>query len=125
MDYGQAGGICKDGRGKTRASYRSNCDSAFNEMRELALLGFTDTGSISTQKMKHRLCLEGKIEKLGRSTRDMWEDDEPCKHGIVVRMYSMYLWMYVYLFIKLHSAIRPCHPSHSMPLALILPRGDQ
>ena len=24
-----------------------------------------------------------------------------------------------------NRAIRPCHPSHSMPLALILPRGDQ
>ena len=24
-----------------------------------------------------------------------------------------------------NHAIRPCHPSHSMPLALILPRGDQ
>ena len=24
-----------------------------------------------------------------------------------------------------NRAIRPCHPRHSMPLALILPRGDQ
>ena len=43
------------------------------------------------------------------------------------RMYRMYVCMYI--FIKLHiitnRAIRPCHPSHSMPLALILPRGDQ
>ena len=32
--------------------------------------------------------------------------------------------MYIYL-IAHNRAIRPCHPNHSMPLALILPRGDQ
>ena len=28
-------------------------------------------------------------------------------------------------YIAYNRAIRPCHPSHSMPLAWILPRGDQ
>ena len=40
----------------------------------------------------------------------------------------MYVWMYVcmYIYQIAHNrAIRPCHPSPSMPLALILPRGDQ
>ena len=32
--------------------------------------------------------------------------------------------MYIYS-IAHNRAIRPCHPSHSMPLALILPRGDR
>ena len=27
--------------------------------------------------------------------------------------------------VAVNRAIRPCHPSHSVPLALILPRGDQ
>ena len=31
----------------------------------------------------------------------------------------------VYLLITQNRAIRPCRPSHSMPLALTLPRGDQ
>ena len=39
---------------------------------------------------------------------------------IYVRMYV------VYIFIKLHVTAQsgPCHPSHSMPLAVILPKGD-
>ena len=41
----------------------------------------------------------------------------------------MYVRTYVcmYLFIKLHTTTQsgPVIPSHSMPLALILPRGDQ
>ena len=36
----------------------------------------------------------------------------------------MYVCMYIY-WIAHNRAIRPCHPSHSMPLALVLPRGDQ
>ena len=44
------------------------------------------TQAASLQK-KNSSLFEGEIEKLGSSTRDMWEDDEPCKHGIVVRMY--------------------------------------
>ena len=36
----------------------------------------------------------------------------------------MYVCMYIYE-IAHNRAIRPCHPSHSMPLALILPSGDQ
>ena len=36
----------------------------------------------------------------------------------------MYVCMYIYK-IAHNRAIRPCHPSHSMPLALILPRRDQ
>ena len=33
--------------------------------------------------------------------------------------------MCIYQIIAHNRAIRPFHPSHSMPLALILPRGDQ
>ncbi|CAN0260166.1 unnamed protein product [Ascophyllum nodosum] len=29
------------------------------------------------------------------------------------------------LALILPRGVRPCYPSHSMPLALILPRGDQ
>ena len=41
---------------------------------------------------------------------------------------SKVLCVCVCVFIKLHITAQsgpPCHPSHSMPLALILPRGDQ
>ena len=50
---------------------------------------------------------------------------------IYVRMYvcmyvRVYVCMYACIYILPHiRAIQPCHPSHSMPLALILPRGDQ
>ena len=39
----------------------------------------------------------------------------------------VYLLNCVCVFIKLHITAQsglPCHPSHSMPLALILPRGS-
>ena len=48
-----------------------------------------------------------------------------CHMSVCVFMYvCMYACMYVCIYLIAHNhAIRPCHPSHSMPLALILPRG--
>ena len=43
---------------------------------------------------------------------------------ILITYVCMYVCMFIYQ-IAHNRAIRPCHPSHSMPLALILPRGDQ
>ena len=42
---------------------------------------------------------------------------------ILVTLCVMYILRMHY--IAHNRAIRPCHPSHSVPLALILPRGDQ
>ena len=37
---------------------------------------------------------------------------------------GMYICMCIYLLIVHNRVIRPCHPSHSMPFALIHPRGE-